>query len=73
MRPTKSTPIAAAVLSLLVAGAATGSDYEINRMSNGGFEVVWPTPGCIASYNAKGQSMHSQAYKDGYLAGENAR
>lgn len=58
MRPIPSTPIAVAVLSLFAVGAFAGSDYDINRMSNGGFEVIWPKQGCIASYNAKGQSMH---------------
>lgn len=61
MRPTNSKAIAAGVLSLLAAGACGGasasSDYDINRLSNGGFEVVWPKQGCIASYNAKGQAM----------------
>jgi hypothetical protein len=37
---------------------ASDADHSINRLSNGGFEVVWPQKGCIASYNRKGQSMN---------------
>ncbi len=32
-------------------------EHDINRLSNGGFEVVWPQRGCIASYNRKGEAM----------------
>ncbi len=32
-------------------------EHDINRLSNGGFEVVWPQRGCIASYNRKGDAM----------------
>jgi hypothetical protein len=31
--------------------------YEINRLSNGGFEVVWPQRGCIGSFNSRGESL----------------
>jgi len=37
--------------------AGARDEHDINRLSNGGFEVVWPQRGCIASYNRKGQSM----------------
>ena len=38
---------------------STGGDgsHSINRMSNGGFEVVWSKHGCIASFNKHGQPM----------------
>ena len=32
-------------------------EHDINRLSNGGFEVVWPKRGCIASYNRNGDAM----------------
>jgi len=38
-------------------GHSGSSDYSINRMSNGGFEVVWEKVGCIASYNSRGEAM----------------
>jgi hypothetical protein len=38
-------------------GSSGSSDYAINRMSNGGFEVVWEKVGCIASYNVQGNAM----------------
>ncbi len=38
-------------------GNSGSSDYSINRMSNGGFEVVWEKVGCIASYNSRGEAM----------------
>jgi len=31
--------------------------YEINRLSNGGFEVVWPQRGCIGSFNSRGEPL----------------
>jgi len=38
-------------------GHSGSSDYSINRMSNGGFEVVWEKVGCIASFNSRGEAM----------------
>jgi hypothetical protein len=31
--------------------------YEINRLSDGGFEVVWPQRGCIGSFNSRGEPL----------------
>jgi hypothetical protein len=31
----------------------SGSDYRINRLSNGGFEVVWPQKYCIATFKGR--------------------
>ena len=31
--------------------------YDINRLSNGGFEVVWPQRGCIGSFNSRGEPL----------------
>jgi hypothetical protein len=39
-------------------GNSGNGDYSINRMSNGGFEVVWTKHGCIATFNARGEAMH---------------
>jgi hypothetical protein len=36
----------------------SGSDYSINRLSNGGFEVVWPQKNCIATFNSRGEAMN---------------
>jgi hypothetical protein len=33
-------------------------DYRINRLSNGGFEVVWTKHGCIATFNSRGDAMN---------------
>jgi hypothetical protein len=38
-------------------GNSGHGDYSINRMSNGGFEVVWEKVGCIASFNSRGDAM----------------
>lgn len=38
-------------------GGSAGDEHDINRLSDGGFEIVWPQRGCIASYNRKGQAM----------------
>jgi len=39
-------------------GGHSGSgQYSINRLSNGGLEVVWEKVGCIASYNSRGDAM----------------
>jgi hypothetical protein len=38
-------------------GNSGHGDYSINRMSNGGFEVVWEKVGCIASFNSRGEAM----------------
>jgi hypothetical protein len=39
-------------------GNSGHGDYSINRMSNGGFEVVWPKVGCITSFNSRGEPMN---------------
>jgi hypothetical protein len=31
--------------------------HEINRLSDGGFEVVWPQRGCIGSFNSRGEPL----------------
>lgn len=36
---------------------SSGGEYEINRLSNGGFEVVWPRNGCIGTFNSAGEAM----------------
>lgn len=38
---------------------ANGSagEYDINRLSNGSFEVVWPRRGCIGTFNSHGEAM----------------
>lgn len=36
---------------------ASGGEYDINRPSNGGFEVVWPQVGCIGTFNSRGEAM----------------
>jgi hypothetical protein len=36
----------------------SGSDYSINRLSNGGFEVVWAQKSCIATFNSRGEAMN---------------
>jgi hypothetical protein len=46
--------------------APTG-EYDINRMSNGGFEVVWPQRGCIATFNSRGEAMSFNERCDDYL------
>jgi hypothetical protein len=33
-------------------------DYSINRLSNGGLEVVWTQHGCIATFNSRREAMH---------------
>jgi len=38
-------------------GHSGSSGYSINRLSNGGFEVVREKVGCIASFNSRGQAM----------------
>jgi hypothetical protein len=53
-------------------GHSGSSDYSINRMSNGGFEVVWEKVGCIASYNAQGNAMSfSEKCNDNLIARSN--
>ena len=37
-------------------------EYDINRLSNGGFEVVWPQRGCIGTFNSRGEAM---SFSDG--------
>jgi hypothetical protein len=39
-------------------GNSGNGDYSINRMSNGGFEVVWTKHGCIATFNARGEAKN---------------
>jgi len=55
--------------------AAVDGSHSINRMSNGGFEVVWSKHGCIASFNKHGQPMghsngctQSQVERSGQIA-----
>ena len=36
---------------------SSGGEYEINRLSDGGFEVVWPRRGCIGTFNSRGEAM----------------
>ena len=38
-------------------GGNSNPPHSINRLSNGGFEVVWPQNSCIASFNARGEAM----------------
>ena len=53
-------------------GHSGSSDYSINRMSNGGFEVVWEKVGCIASYNSQGEAMSfSDKCNDNLIAKSN--
>ena len=47
--------------------SAPSSEYDINRMSNGGFEVVWPQRGCIATFNSRGEAMRFNERCDDYL------
>ncbi|MDD1650116.1 MAG: hypothetical protein LUO80_06945 [Methylococcaceae bacterium] len=58
----RSTALILSTIGLVCAGSATAADHDINRLSNGGFEVVWPNQHCIATFNAKGQAM---SYSDG--------
>jgi len=37
--------------------SASAGGYEINRLSNGGFEVLWPQRGCIGSFNSRGEPL----------------
>jgi hypothetical protein len=44
-------------------------EYDINRLSNGGFEVVWPQRGCIGSFNARGEPLSfSDGCDDGLIS-----
>jgi len=36
---------------------ASAGEHSINRLSNGGFEVVWPQRGCIGSFNSRGEPL----------------
>ena len=38
-------------------------NYSINRLSNGGFEVVWPQNHCIATFNSRGASADLPALR----------
>ena len=70
MHAIKSTLVLAAVLGLAAGctqnkdvressspSSAGSSDYSINRMQNGQFEVVWPSRNCIGTFNRKGEAM----------------
>jgi len=37
--------------------SASAGGYEINRLSNGAFEVLWPQRGCIGSFNSRGEPL----------------
>lgn len=62
---TAFTVLALSVLAACGGGGAGGggghtaanNDYGINRLSNGGFEIVWTNPPCIASYNRRGELL----------------
>ncbi|MFO1394093.1 MAG: hypothetical protein U1F09_10065 [Steroidobacteraceae bacterium] len=43
-------------------GSLSNGDYGINRLDNGGFEVVWSQPFCVARYNKHGKPDN---YTDG--------
>ena len=45
-------------------------EYDINRLSNGGFEVVWPQRGCIGTFNSRGEAM---SFSDGCTDDLNSR
>jgi hypothetical protein len=36
---------------------ASSREHSINRLSNGGFEVVWPRQSCIGSFNSRGEPI----------------
>ncbi len=58
----RSTALILSAISLAYVGSANAAEHGINRLSNGGFEVVWTNQHCIATFNAKGQAM---SYSDG--------
>lgn len=47
----------------------SAGEYDINRLSDGSFEVVWPQRGCIGTFNSRGEAMRfNENCNDGLIS-----
>ena len=44
---------------------SSGDEYDINRLSNGDFEIVWTQGGCIATANRRGEILRCSSCRLG--------